>query len=160
MWHICHYIWTQLLCMHGLSLSGYQLKYLICVFVHAYIRTAPRWPLPARVRPSLAYPCIPCLGFSCRIIWSHHACRKCLCLMTLWDSGKWCLICFQGIYEIDTSGFWDVMTLQEPMHILNHSNSFTLCHLSHAVCLIPCKCIYYDYHRLRITPYQHNHSAL
>jgi len=42
-----------------------SLKNLICVFVYAYIRTDPRWPLPRPCdRLWRRYPCLISLGFS------------------------------------------------------------------------------------------------
>jgi len=66
-----------------------SLKNLICVFVYAYIRTDPRWPLPRPWSPEFKERVHYLPRFFPTHFWSHHTCSMCLVSWAIWNSGKW-----------------------------------------------------------------------
>ena len=76
-----------------------SLKNLICVFVYAYIRTDPLWPLPRPWSPEFKERVHYLPRFFHTHFWSHHTCSICLIHWAMSDSGKWCFVYWCGICE-------------------------------------------------------------
>ena len=73
-----------------------SLKNLICVFVYAYIRTDPRWPLPRPWSPVFNERVHYLPRFFHTSFWSHHTCSICLVSWGIWDRGK----CYENSYGV------------------------------------------------------------